>query len=208
MGFAGIDTIKAATFSYAGVEDRPFIQRQIRLALGRFEGVLAINAVEELVETYRGRPVFRNNMVWPSIYDLRLLAFTQNWRSLENQVMIGDSIGRLVRLSPLLAASVRYRSQLIAPAPFCMDDFNPDLSTMDDAQWMMWLYRMERLARLGIVPWVYELNQQVDALREILDANTGKFAKRLVHDYFRRWYAHSGLMLEKDWRDPHRHVND
>ena len=51
MSFAGIDTIKATTSSYAGVEGRPFIQRQIRLALGRFEGVLAINAVEDLVET-------------------------------------------------------------------------------------------------------------------------------------------------------------
>jgi hypothetical protein len=36
----------------------------------------------------------------------------------------------------------------------------------------------------------------------------GKFTKQLAHDYFRRWGAYTGLMLEADWRIPQRRIND
>jgi len=33
-------------------------------------------------------------------------------------------------------------------------------------------------------------------------------AKPLAHDYFKRWGAYTDLMLEKDWRNPQRRIND
>jgi hypothetical protein len=89
-----------------------------------------------------------------------------------------------------------------------MDDFNPDLQTLNDAHWMMWFHRMELLSRMGVMHSLPEMKIQVSALKEILDAGKGKFTKPLAHNYFRNWGAYTGLMLEKDWKDPHRRIYD
>jgi hypothetical protein len=212
MGFGGTQLIRAALFAQAGAEDEPgvqaCIQEQIRLALASFRAVLAINTLDDLAEEYKGRLVFRPGVQWPSIYHLRLLAWSHRWRSPQNQNTIAASIERMVRLSPLPEIKVRHPSQLIAPASFGMHDFKADLNTLDDAHWMMWFQRMELLARLGVIQWVPELKKQVADLGKILEASQGKFTKALSHEHFRKWGAYTGLMLEADWRDPQRRICD
>jgi hypothetical protein len=68
--------IRATVFAYAGVEEKPFVEEQVDAALGGFEAVLDVASVEELVEEYKGKLVFKPNVQWPSIYHFRLLAFT------------------------------------------------------------------------------------------------------------------------------------
>ena len=87
-----------------------------------------------------------------------------------------------------------------------MDHFNPDMTALEDAGWMTWFLRMELMSRLGVVHLVLELERQAIVLREILDASSGRFPKTLAHEYFRKWGAYTGLMLEKDWRDPRRRL--
>lgn len=210
-GLGGSQTIRAAVFAYAGVEDKPFahfVREQIDRALAAFKAVLTIDTMDDVVEMYKGKPVYRPDQLWPSIYHLRLLAFTHNWRTVENQRALVESIRRLIDLSPLPDAHVRHQSQLIAPASFCMDDFNPDMSTLGDAHWMMWFHRMELLSRLGVVQALPELAGQAAILREMLAAGQGRFTKALSHAYFRKWGAYTGLMLERDWRDPQRRIYD
>jgi len=207
-GLGGTRMIQATVFAYAGEEDEPFIKEQIELALAGFRAVLAIDSVDDLVETYKGRRVYRQGILWPSIYHLRLLALTHGWRTPDSQWEIARSVQRLVMLSPLPVLNLRYRSQLIAPARFCMDDFNPDMAAMDDARWMMWFHRMELLARLGVLHLVPELEGQVIQLKLHFQAGGGRFTKPLAHDYFRRWGAYTGLMLEADWRNPQRRIYD
>ena len=207
-GFGGPLMIRATVFAYAGVEDKPFVEDQVDAALGGFEAVLDVASVEELVEEYKGKLVFKPNVQWPSIYHFRLLAFTHTWRTAENQRMVADVVKRLVELSPLPSISVRSKSQLIAPASFCMHDFDPDMGSMDDAQWMMWFHRMECLARLGVVNMIPELRGQVGILVDMLDADNGRFTKKLTHYYFSKWGGYPGLMLETNWRAPERRVYD
>jgi hypothetical protein len=207
-GLGGSETIRAGLFAYAGIEDKPFIHEQIRIALAAIEAVPAVNSLKDLVEEYRGKLILRKGMVWPSIYHLRLLAWTRGWRTSENQWMVSKSIRRLVELSPIPAYNVLHHSQLMAPASFCMDDFNPDLNRLDDAHWMMWFHRMELLARLGVIHRIPALEKQLNALKQILAANDGMFNKKLVHLYFRKWGAYTGLMLESDWKTPARREND
>ena len=111
-------------------------------------------------------------------------------------------------MSPIPYLLLRYQSQLIAPAAFCMDDFNPDLAALDDAGWMSWFHRMELLARLGVIQRVPELERQVAALAELLESGAGLFTRPLRHAYFKKWGAYTGLMLENDWKDPQRRIND
>jgi hypothetical protein len=207
-GLGGTRMIRAAVFAYAGIEDEPFIEEQIAQALAGFRAVLAIGSVDDLAEAYKGKLVYRQGILWPSLYHLRLLALTHSWRTPEAQREIASSVQRLVKLSPLPGLNLRYRSQLIAPASFCMDDFNPYLAGLDAAGWMMWFHRMELLARLGVVHRVPELEGQLIQLRLLLEAGDGRFTKHLAHNYFRRWGAYTGLMLEADWKNPQHRIYD
>jgi hypothetical protein len=207
-GLGGAQMIRAAVLAYAGIEDEPGVKEQIERALAGFRSVLEISRVDDLVDEYRGKPVFRAGIHWPSLYHLRLLAWTYGWRSPQNQSDLGRCFQRLVKLSPVPYLLLRYHSQLVAPAAFCMDTFNPDMAALDDAGWMRWFQRMELLARLGVIQRVPALARQAAILAELLESGSGFFTKPLQHPYFKKWGAYTGLMLEKDWRDPQRRIND
>ncbi len=207
-GFGGTSMIRATTFAYAGIEDKTLVQEQMEVALEGFQAVLTIESLDEIVEPYKSKLVFKPGVKWPSIYHLRLLAFTHSWRTPKTQELVTKAVKRLLELSPIPPVNVRHKSQLISPASFAMQDFNPVVASMNAAEWMMWFHRMEMLSRLGVVGSIPGLRRQVDALREILDAGGGCFTKRLAHNYFRRWGAYTGLMLEPDWRVAQRRVFD
>ena len=202
LGFGGSQMIRATVFAYAGMEEKLCIREQVDEALLGFKSVLEVNSVKEVLEEYRGRLVFKTGVRWPGIYHLRLLAFTQRWRTTENLGMLAAAFKRLVDFSPLPDIHVRSKSQVIAPASFCMHDFNPDLDSMDAASWMMWFQRMECLARLGVIQSVPELKRQVEKLETMLKTEHGWFTRRLTHPYFTRWGAYTGLRLEPDWLRP------
>ncbi len=207
-GFGGSQLIRATIFSYAGIEDKEFIQNQIQSAIDKFEFVLSVDQIGDITAEYKNKLIFKNEVKWPSIYDLRLLAFTKTWRSKENKNIIISSIRQLIKLSPIPDILVLKGHQLIAPASFCMHDFCPDMSIFKDQDWMIWFHRMELLSRLGIVEYIEELKSQVDFLTNILNEDDGLFKKRLSHYYFTKWGTYIGLALEKDWRTEKRRICD
>ncbi len=208
LGFGGGETIRASLFAQAGNEESNFVKKQIEQALENFRSVIPIQSLDELYSPYKDKSVFRNDVHWPSIYHLRLLAWTQSWRTQENCKMILESIQNLVRLSPIPDIYVKYKSQWIAPASFCMHHFSPDMNKLSDAEWMQWFHRMELLSRLGVVGQTPELAQQVQFLQSSLSENQGLFIKRLNHQYFQKWGSYTGLALEPDWRSSQRRIND
>lgn len=207
-GFGGSQLIRATTFAYAGIENKEFIQKQVEYALDKFEFVLTVNKIDNITEQYKNKLVFKDKVKWPSIYDLRLLAFTKEWRSKDNESMVTSSIGQLVKLSPIPDILVLKRHQLIAPASFCMHNFNPNINTFKDRDWMIWFHRMELLSRLRVVNHIEELKEQVNFLVNILMENGGIFKKKLNHYYFTKWGTYTGLALEKDWRAGKRRICD
>jgi len=207
-GLGGGELIRAHLFAHAGKEDSSLVQKQIEEALQVFSFAPQLKSLESLYEVYKGKFVFREGACWPSLYHLRLLAMSQNWRTPENKKMIVKSIRHIVRLSPIPDIYVKHKSQLIAPGSFCMHDFTPDMKKLTDAGWMQWFHRMELLARLGVVNQIPELKHQLQTLAEILLENQGLFKNKLNHAYFQKWGAYTGLALEKDWRLPQRRIND
>lgn len=206
--FGGSKVIRAATFAHAGIEDRHFVKEQIEWALDKLKFVCSVSAIDDIAIHYKDKLVFMDGTKWPCIYDLRLLAYTKAWRSEENKKIVVDSIKRMVELSPIPYIHVLKRNQLIAPAAFCMQDFNPDVNVLKDSEWMMWFHRMEILARLGVTSHIKELEQQIDFLAKLLRENNGIFNKRMNHYYFTKWSPYSGLALEKDWRTEKRRICD
>jgi hypothetical protein len=208
MGFGGSQMIRAFLFACAGLEERPLVRAQVETALKGFAFVPEVRRIEDIFETYKGKLVFKPGIHWPGIYHLRLLAFTDQWRTAENRSMLVQAVQRLVEFSPLPSLLVRSKSRLMSPASFCMLNFKPDLESLNAANWMMWFHRMECLARLGVVGSIPALQSQIDRLAGMLTAGDGRFTLNLRHDYFTHWGAYTGLMLEPDWRSPARRVND
>jgi hypothetical protein len=208
LGFGGGETIRASLFALAGYEERDFVQEQIQWALDIFKFAAQINTLEDIHEQYKRQPVFRPEVRWPGIYHLRLLAWTRNWRTSENQRMVVESIRTLVRFSPIPDIRVKYKSQVVAPASFCMHHFIQDPNQLSHAEWMQWFHRMELLSRLGVIPQIPELEQQVRTLSHVFLNDNGPFTKKLNHPYFLKWGAYTGLALETDWRSAQRRIND
>jgi hypothetical protein len=192
----------------AGKEESVFVQDEVQQALDGFRFSSQVNSLKDIHENNNGQPVFCPNVRWPGIYHLRLLAWTRNWRTSANQKMMAESIRNLVRLSPIPNIYVNYKTQIVAPASFCMHHFAPHMAQLSDAEWMQWFHRMELLARLGVIHQIPELEQQVRTLEDLLLENQGLFTKNLNHPYFQKWGAYTGLALEKDWRSAQRRIND
>jgi hypothetical protein len=206
-GIGGTFMMRATIFAYAGAENKSHVQEQIKAALEGFQAVLVVESIDEIVDVYKEKLVFRPGVKWPSIYHLRLLAFTNSWRIPQHQQLVTETVKRLVKLSPLPDIYVRYKSQLMAPASFGMKDFNPAMTSMNEAQWMMWFHRMELLSRLGVVDSIPELRNQVNILQDMFD-DDGWFTRQINHDYFKRWGAYTGLMIEQDWKTAQRRIFD
>jgi hypothetical protein len=202
----GTKMISAAVLAYAGIENIGIVQNQIQQALRGFQGVLEIRSTTDLVDNYRKKLIIKTRKLWPSLYHLRLLAYTRSWRSSENCLLLANAVRRLIDLSPIQNFYLRKGTQLVAPASFCMDNFADNMDQMDDRQWMMWFQRMELLARTGVITNVPSLQDQVAHLKNLLE--NGFFTRKLSHNYFRQWNCYTGLMLEKDWKADFRRIND
>jgi len=208
LGFGGAQMIRAVVFAYAGIEDEPYVEEQIKIALAGFNFILSISNLDEIACDYKNKLVFKPRVMWPSIYHLRLLAHTNKWRTPENYRMVAKGISKLVELSPIPHILVLKQSQLVAPAAFAMQDFNPNLEEMSDAMWMQWFHRMELLSRIGALQSIPELRKQVIRLEQILKQGKGWFTRRVSHCSFMNWGVYTGLALENDWRTPQRRAND
>ncbi len=208
LGFGGSEMIKAVVFAYAGSEHEPCVEEQIKIALEGIESILCVESISDITDKYKNKLVFKPAVMWPSIYHLRLLANTRQWRTPDNYRLVIKGIKKLVELSPIPHISVRKQSQLIAPASFAMQDFHPKMEQMDGALWMQWFHRTELLSRIGITSSIVELKEQVRRLDKILKQGHGWFMEKLSHSYFMHWGAYTGLYLEKDWRSSKRRMYD
>lgn len=208
LGLGGSQLIKAVIFAYAGSAPDGLVNEQVKVALAAFQSVHNAKLIDDVVTVYKNKLVFKPGVKWPGIYHLRLLAYSKNWRNPENLKLLIKSIKQLVLLSPIPDISGLFKSQMVAPGSFCMHDFNVDLFELDGKGWMMWLHRMELLARIGVVRCIPVLNAQLKVLKHMVNEKSGVFAKRYNHYYFTKWGVYTGLALERDWRTKKRYLCD
>jgi hypothetical protein len=202
LHLGGTRLIRATVLAAAGREDLAEVQEQIQEAVLGFAAVLNVPSFKEVCEIRQGQRVLRSGQAWPGLYHLRLLAFTQSWRSSENQKLLASSFEHLARLSPLLDYNGYAHGQRVAPASFCMHDFVPDLDTLDAAGWMQWLLRTELITRTGVLPFAPIYQRQISQLQKMLASSHEILRLPLSHPYFTRWSAYTGLALEADWHSP------
>jgi hypothetical protein len=205
----GSSMIKACVFAYSGNVEYTFVEEQIAEALSGFEYILSLKTLNQLYQTYKDKIyVFKEVTRWPSIYHLRLLAFTDSWRNAENKKMLIAAFNKLASFSPIPPIKLLYKNQVISPASAYMNVFNTDMNNLSPKEWMIWFHRTEMIARLGIICDIPQFKKQVDFLHEYINTNNGFFLKKLSHYYFNKWNQYLGLALENDWKVNGARIND
>lgn len=207
-GLGGSRTIRAYCFAKAGREDFPFVLEELPRALQVFASVINRKNFAAVSTPYKDKTIFKAGCPWPSVYHLRLLAWTESWRTAQNEGLLLQAVQKLVDFSPMPYAHHKQKSQLVAPANFTMTDFTPDLDNLSPYGWMMWFHRMELLGRLGLLDKIPALQPQLTWLKNHLNENQGWFSLNLKHSSFKKWGAYTGLQLEADWRTSQRRKND
>jgi hypothetical protein len=200
--------IKACVFAYAGHEEETFIREQIEEALSAFRYVAELRNMAGIYKQYKDKTVFQADVRWPSIYHLRLLAYTHSWRNTDNLDTLAAAFNKLEQFSPIPPIKLLYKGQIISPASAFMDYFKPELAHLDAKGWMIWLHRTELIARLEIADRVEDVNRQIHTLSEILLKNNGLFTKAVSHYYFHKWTSYIGLALENDWEQKEARICD
>ncbi|MDD3126825.1 MAG: hypothetical protein PHC32_01370 [Candidatus Izemoplasmatales bacterium] len=208
MHLGGSKLIRACIFAYAGKETHDFVLEQIEEALNVFRYVCNVNNISEVSSFYKDKLVFNKGTMWPCIYHLRLLAYTNSWKNSINQEMMVRAITKLVELSPIPNIKLLYKYQLISPASVYMNDFNNDMNNLKASEWMMWFHRVELITRLGIATKIPAINSQIIYLNSLLSENDGFFWKPIKHYYFTRWTQYIGLALEDNWHTTEKVIND
>lgn len=208
LGLGGSKLIRATMFAYVGMENMLFVQEQIKRTLEVMEEVSTVSSVRNITYEYKKYRIFNLGIQWPSIYHLRLLAYTKSWRTTKNLSIVASAVEHLFELSPIPPIHGYYKSQIVAPASFAMHDFRGEFDRFKSKDWMMWLHRMELLARMDMINRIPKINQQVILLEKMLFNKEGIFSKRYSHHYFKKWNVYTGLALEEDWRVEKRYLCD
>ena len=146
--------------------------------------------------------IFKDNVKWPCIYHLRLLAFTSQWRTKENLRLVDKAIEHLFNILPFGVSRIYIKegNQLIAPCGELLDNLIVDFSEKDNKNVFLWFRYMELLSRIGVVKNINWLQEQVKELEKHLRCNEGKYVKGSSHYCFKKWSAYTGLAIEENWK--------
>jgi len=208
LHLGGSKLIKACVFAYTGNENYDFVMEQIVESLNVFRYVCNIDNITDIFDFYKDKLVFKSGVMWPSIYHLRLLAYTNSWKNNKNQEMLVSAISKLAELSPIPNIKLLNKHQIISPASIYMNNFNDDMKNLDAKEWMMWFHRTELISMLGIAPKIPSIKAQINYVNNLLNENNGLFTKKLKHYYFTQWTQYLGLALEDNWKSADKVIND
>ena len=206
---AGVYLPRSSVLLRAGFEnilqssDKIDLNFDIVFSLRSFLNVLNIGSPDEIIEPRRGKLCFREGVLWPCIYHLRMLAFSQNWRTRDSVNQLNASIAALYEISaPGFVYTYCYH-QLKGPCmPFV---FNTPINetVADGAVGGMYFDRLELLARCGALTRVEQLKREYERLIDSLDEHA-LFQVKINHKYALGWSPYFGFALEEDWRSSTR----
>ena len=208
LGLSGSQTIRAWLLALAGKEEHSTVHQAVEHSIQRMAFAAGVDSFAAITQQKGKFLYLAKDCPWPDLYTFRLLAATQGWRTVDNLSIVESAIKAWIRLEPLPAFCGMHQGKLIAPAIFGMQQIILPFDVISDAQWMVWFHRMELLARLGMLKRVSTLTTYIHDFFAWLQPWQGWFGKSIQHTHFSRWGAYTGLMLEKDWRNPQRRQFD
>lgn len=191
--------IRASLFAQAGLSDYEFVSGCVEDALYGFRCITEAKNYTDLVyEGAGGRLIFKEGNFIPVIYHLRLLAFTESWRSEENLKMIELAYRKLYEWLPLPPIYYKAKSYPVAPLGTICWPLNQDFSGVFG---FFWLHFYEMSARLGMLGSGSPFRKHFERLKEVLLKQNGSLNEFAIKkEEYIGWSGYSGMALEGDWK--------
>lgn len=200
----GLWLIRSSGIARIGYENKIDISKDIDLSLKSFENVLHYKSILDIVlKNSKGNYYFKESVLWPCIYNLKILAFTQNWRTEKNIKILAESVDKLLPPdtfgAPVYTMMIKNSKKYYASP---CDAFTHNLIEPLDSDKGIgsWLEKMELFARCGIVKYSSKLKSEIEKLYAFI-SESGICNISINEYYFKNWSAYSGLKIEESWKN-------
>ncbi|MCL1807466.1 MAG: hypothetical protein FWG31_07170 [Oscillospiraceae bacterium] len=192
----GYGMIRASLFAQAGLHDHDFVREWTESALQGFRNVAEASDYGDIAVPYKGKVVFAEGKYLPTIYHLRILAFTDGWRTPENITMMEKAYQNLYEWLPFPPTHIKAKHQLVAPGGNIAGAFNQNI---DEGLGLWWFYFYELSARCGMLGTESPFYLHLLVLIESLNKTNGFFTEKYNRRGYDVWSGYSGLALEDSW---------
>lgn len=197
----GGELITGSLFARAGIENRT-ARKRCEIGLESFAQTLSYKSYSQVATEFRQHLVYKDGIRWPCIYDLRALAFTRQWRTIENLMLLERAVDHLQAFEPYEKLYQRTGFTFYAPAEALQDKFLPDIENLQKGEAHKWWNRMELVARCSVKPKIFVA--QLEKLKKL----DNEFLSQTFNDgCIRGWNAYHGLRLMPDWKENRRIID-
>lgn len=200
----GHNLIRCACIARAGYANIFPITLQIDLSLASFDRVNQVDSIFDISRPCKNYRLFYQNEKWPCKYHFEILAFTDGWKSEENQKRVASAFVKLMRndRTKIMETPVAcWVGHAVGPLWYLNEGYA--IARDDGAHHCVNMEVLEWMTRCGLYPYIPALQDEVAYIISSIDEN-GIFTGDFDEDTFKSWGPYSGLKLESDWKSRKR----
>ncbi len=193
------EMIRASLYAQAGYNNSEFVSKWVDDALTGFRNIAEAEHYKDLV--YEGKNhklIFHEGKYIPVIYHLRILAFTESWRTKENMEMLRMAYNKMYQWLPLPSMYYKSKGQLVAPlGNVCW----PVNKSFEKENAFLWFQFYELSARMGMLKGESPFRQHFEELKKNILKYGDKWSELQIKrkEIYANWSGYSGLALEGHW---------
>lgn len=202
------EMIRASLYAQAGMQNDEIISKWINDALIGFQNIAGAKVYEDIVyESKDHKLIFKEDKYIPVIYHLRILAFTESWRTKENLEMLKTAYNKLYQWLPLPNMYYKSKGQLIAPLGNICGAVNQNFK---DECGFFWFQFYELSARMGMLDCDSPFRKHFEEMKRSIFEYGDKASELQIKkkNAYMSWSGYSGLALESQWRSPAHIIHD
>lgn len=203
----GFEIIRAALFAQAGLTGYDFVQEWAGEALNAFRTLAGAESLCDIAaENRHGKLVFAGSRRIPTVFHLRVLAYTSAWRTAENKRMLAAAFEKLYRWLPLPQIYIKAGSQLVAPLGNIAMPLNRGPA---EPYGFWWLHFHELAARMGMLGKGTPFRKNFDLVDGArLEQLAGGLTRAAQRRGYTGWGPYSGLALQDEWKSKEARIAD
>lgn len=203
----GFEIIRAALFAQAGLTGYDFVRKWADEALEAFKTLAMAESLRDIAaENKNGRLVFLGGRRIPTVFHLRMLAYTDEWRTAENKRMLAAAFEKLYCWLPLPQIYIKAGSQLVAPLGNLAMPLNREPA---GPYGFWWLHFHELAARAGMLGKGSPFRKNFDLMDDArLEQLAGSLTRAAQTRGYTGWGPYSGLALEDEWKSKQARLAD
>lgn len=201
------ELIRASLFARAGIQNDEVVSKWVEDAVQGFQNIANAGKYNDLVVERRdGKLVYKKDIHTPVIYHLRILAFTDSWRTEENLKMMKTAYENLYHWLPL-PPTYHMSKYPVAPLGLVSAPVNQNFS---NDLGFVWIHFYELSARMGMLGKESPFRKHFEELKEHVlkqDEQFDKYTKDKNGSYI-GWSGYSGSALEGNGETQQERMRD